>query len=61
MSWLTLMFQRFQRFLFTTCTSLHKKNEYKNEKRWRERGLQPEGVSLTILNPSYFTISQKVK
>ena len=22
-----------QRFLFTTCTTLHKKNEYKNEKK----------------------------
>ena len=28
-------------FIYHTCTTLHKKNEYKNEKRWREQDLQP--------------------
>ena len=36
-------FQRFQRFLFTTCTSLHKKNEYKNEKKVEETGFTTLG------------------
>ena len=51
-------FQRFeQRFLFTTYTTLHTKMNIKNEKRWRVQGLQPQGVKLAILLPSYFTIS----
>ena len=32
----------------------------KTEKKWREQVLQPQGVKLAILLPSYFTINQKV-
>ena len=32
---------RFNGFIYHTCTTLNKKNEYKKEKRWREQDLQP--------------------
>ena len=38
---LALTINMVQRFLLTTCTTLRKKNEYKNEKKWMEQDLQP--------------------
>ena len=31
-------------FIYHTCTTLHKKNEYKKEKKVEEQNLQPEGL-----------------
>ena len=35
------MIKCFNGFIYHTCTTLHKKNKYKNEKRRREQDLQP--------------------